>query len=170
MPVTNVHKDPEHLTMTITAEFAAPIARVWQLWSDPRQLERWWGPPMYPSTFTEHDLAPGGRVGYFMTGPEGDRHHGWWRVRTVEPPRRLEFEDGFADADGNPSDGMPTMFVTVTLGEASGGGTVMAIESLFPSREAMDQVLAMGAEEGMKLAIGQIDDLLRTEVTPAERS
>ena len=50
MTVTNVHKDPEALTMTITAEFDAPVERVWQLWADPRQLERWWGPPTYPAT------------------------------------------------------------------------------------------------------------------------
>jgi len=59
MTVTNVEKDAAALTMTITADLDAPVARAWQLWEDPRQLERWWGPPMYPATFLEHDLAPG---------------------------------------------------------------------------------------------------------------
>ena len=62
MTVTSVHKDPEALTMTITAEFDATVERAWQLWADPRQLERWWGPPTYPATVVDHDLAPGGRV------------------------------------------------------------------------------------------------------------
>ena len=74
MSVTNVTKDPEALTMSITSRFDAPVERVWQVWADPRRLERWWGPPTYPATVTEHDLAVGGRVRYFMTGPEGDRH------------------------------------------------------------------------------------------------
>lgn len=39
MTVTNVHRDPERLTMTVTAEFDAPVDRVWQLWADPRLLE-----------------------------------------------------------------------------------------------------------------------------------
>ena len=43
MTVTTVRKDPEALTMTLTAEFEASPERVWQLWADPRQLERWWG-------------------------------------------------------------------------------------------------------------------------------
>ena len=73
MTVTAVRKDPEALTMTVDAEFDASPERVWQLWADPRQLERWWGPPTYPATFTAHDLAPGGRVEYHMTGPEGDQ-------------------------------------------------------------------------------------------------
>ena len=64
MTVTAVRKDPEALTMTITAEFDAPVERVWELWADPRLLERWWGPPTYPATVIEHDLSPGGRVHY----------------------------------------------------------------------------------------------------------
>src|SRR5690606_434306 len=47
MSVTDVRKDPEALTMTVTCEFAATPERVWRLWADPRQLERWWGPPEY---------------------------------------------------------------------------------------------------------------------------
>lgn len=159
MTVTNVEKDADALTMKITAEFDAPAERVWRVWSDPRQLERWWGPPTYPATVVEHDLVPGAAVRYYMTGPEGDRHDGWWRIEEVDPPRRLRFEDGFGDADGNPNDAMPTATVTVTLRQHD-GRTTMEIESRFPSREAMDQMLAMGMEEGMSLALGQIDGLL----------
>ena len=72
MTVTAIRKDPAALTMTLTAEFDASPTRVWELWADPRQLERWWGPPTYPATVTAHDLAPGGRVEYHMTGPGGD--------------------------------------------------------------------------------------------------
>ena len=45
MTVTDVRKDPQTLTMTVSAEFDVPIERAWQLWEDPRLLERWWGPP-----------------------------------------------------------------------------------------------------------------------------
>jgi uncharacterized protein YndB with AHSA1/START domain len=164
MTVTDVTKDPEARTMTITARFGAPIERVWQVWSDPRQLERWWGPPTYPAKVLEHDLNPGGSVTYFMTGPEGDEHHGWWRVREVDPPRHLEFEDGFADEAGNPSDSMPTTVTRVTLTEASDGETRMEIVSRFPTAEAMEQLLAMGMEAGITAAVGQIDELLVQEV------
>ena len=67
MTVTAVHKVPESLTMTLTAEFDATPERVWDLWADPRKLERWWGPPTYPATFTAHDLAVGSHVVYHMT-------------------------------------------------------------------------------------------------------
>jgi uncharacterized protein YndB with AHSA1/START domain len=161
MTVTNVHKDPERLTMTITAEFDAGIERVWQLWDDPRQLERWWGPPTYPATVVDHDLTPGGSVSYFMTGPEGNKSRGWWRVRAVEAPRMLEFEDGFADDAGDPNPDMPTVTIRVSIDEQPGGGTRMAVETTFPSLETMEQMVTMGMEEGMTLAIGQIEALLQ---------
>ena len=166
MTVTNVHQDPETLTLTIVSDFDASIDRVWQMWADPRLLERWWGPPTYPATVVDHDLAPDGTITYFMTGPEGDRHHGWWRVLAVDPPRRLEFEDGFADDAGIPNADLPVTSTLVTLDEQPGGSTRMSIVSRFPSLEAMQQMTEMGMVEGMSAALGQIDDLLRAEVTP----
>jgi uncharacterized protein YndB with AHSA1/START domain len=159
MPVTDVHKDPDALTMTITAQFDADAERVWEAWADPRKLERWWGPPSFPATFVDHDLTPGGRAAYFMTGPEGEKHHGWWRIEQVEPPRRLRFEDGFADAEGNPNEEMPTTIATVTIAEAN-GSTTMTIETKFASREGMEQMIEMGMEQGMSEALAQIDTLL----------
>ena len=163
MTVTDVRKDTTALTLTVASEWEAPIARVWQLWADPRKLERWWGPPTYPATVVAHDLRPGGKVSYFMTGPEGDQHHGWWKIVAVEEPNRLDFEDGFADTEGNPDDSMPTTQSTVTLAELSSGATRMTIEARFSSRQAMDQMIEMGMEEGLAAAMGQIDAVLAAE-------
>ena len=160
MTVTSVYKDPNTRTMTITAEFAAPIDRVWQLWADPRKLERWWGPPTYPATVVDHDVRAGGQVTYFMTGPEGDQHHGWWRVIAVDPPRSLDFEDGFADDTGQPNPDLPVTLTRVDLVDRSDGGTRMSIAATFPSLEAMERLVAMGMEEGLTLALGQMDALL----------
>ena len=160
MTVTAVHKDPKALTMTISAEFDASPERVWQLWADPRQLERWWGPPTYPATFTTHDLSPGSRVEYHMTGPEGDQPRGYWDIVEVDPPRRLVFRDGFALDDGTPNTALPQGEGRVTIEPIGDGRTRMSIENIFPSTEAMEQVLAMGMEEGMKEAMGQIDAIL----------
>ena len=164
MTVTSVHKDPQALTMTITAELDATVERAWQLWADPRQLERWWGPPTYPATFVDHDLVAGGRVSYFMTGPDGDKFHGWWQVLVADRPRRLEMKDGFADDSGTPNDDMPITGMVVTLTERDGGGTVMVITSQFPSIEAMEQLISMGMEEGITAAMGQIDAILAQDV------
>jgi uncharacterized protein YndB with AHSA1/START domain len=119
MTVTGVQKNYETKTMTISNEFGADLKRVWQLWGEPRQLERWWGPPTYPATFVDHDITSGGHVSYFMTGPDGDQPHGWWRVLAADPPHSLTVEDGFADDAGNPNPELPVMTIGVTLGRTS---------------------------------------------------
>ena len=160
MTVTAVRKDPEALTMIVEAEFDASPERVWQLWADPRQLERWWGPPTYPATFTKHDLSPGSRVEYHMTGPEGDQPRGYWDVMEVEAPRRLLVRDGFANDDGTPNTEMPTGLMELVVEEVRAGRTRMSIINVFPTTEVMEQLLAMGQEEGMTQAVGQIDAIL----------
>ena len=160
MTVTAVRKDPGALTMTLTAEFDASPERVWELWADPRQLERWWGPPAWPATFTAHDLARGSHVEYHMTGPSGDEAHGFWDVLEADAPHRLVFLDGFAHDDGTPNDDFPRTTARVTIEAIDAGRTRMSIESRFPSTEAMEQVLALGMEEGLTQAVGQIDAIL----------
>jgi uncharacterized protein YndB with AHSA1/START domain len=159
MSVTSIDKDPETLTLTLVADLDAPRERVWELWSDARLLERWWGPPSHPATFEKHDLTPGGSVTYFMTGPDGRRYPGWWQIIAVDPPNALEFTDGFADESGEPATDMPTTRAVVTLSE-HWGGTRMELRSRFESREQMDQLVEMGMVEGLQQAVGQMDGLL----------
>ena len=160
MTVTSIEKDLDALTMTVNAEFDAAVERTWQLWSDPRQLERWWGPPTHPATVVDHDLAPGALVTYFMTGPDGAQHHGWWRVVAVAAPHALEVEDGFADETGRPKDDLPNTKMTVRLTPRDGGGTRVQIVSRFSSRDAMKQLISMGMDEGLTAAMSQMDAIL----------
>jgi uncharacterized protein YndB with AHSA1/START domain len=159
MTVIDVRKDPQALTLTFVAEFDAPVEQVWQVWADPRRLERWWGPPTWPATFVEHQFVVGGRSRYYMTGAEGEKAGGWWRITAIDEPHRLEFDDGFAGEDGEPNADMPTIHATVTL-EPAGSGTRMTTVSTFPTLEDLEKLAAMGMEEGMRLAMGQIDAVL----------
>jgi len=159
MSITSIDKDYENRTITLIADFDAPVDRVWELWSDPRKLEGWWGPPGYPATFEKHDLAPGGKVVYFMTGPDGDIHHGMWEVTAVDPPTSLAFLDAFADSEGTPVADMPGSTVTVELTERE-GGTRMRLRSTFSSREDMEKLLDTGMLEGLRDAVSQMDALL----------
>ena len=91
---------------------------MWQIWEDPRQLERWWGPPTWPATFDEHDPVVGAAPRYRMTGPgrrEGPRLVALHRTSTSRAS--LAFEDGFADASGQPDPAMPVIAVRVELEE-----------------------------------------------------
>jgi uncharacterized protein YndB with AHSA1/START domain len=159
MSVISVDTDYDTLTISLIADFDAPIDQVWELWSDPRKLERWWGPPSYPATLEEHHLALGGEVTYFMTGPEGDIHHGTWRVTAVDPPTSLEFTDAFADSGGAPIADMPASRITVLLAERD-GGTRMELRATFESRDDMEKLVQTGMAEGLQQAVSQMDALL----------
>ena len=159
MTVISSQKNAEALSFTVVAEFDAGVERVWQVWEDPRKLERWWGPPTWPATFDSHDFVSGGKASYYMTGPEGEKSRGWWRFTAIEAPRRLEFDDGFADEDGDPVPAMGISHAVMEL-EAIGHRTRMTVVSTFDSAEALEKVLAMGMEEGMKQALAQIDGIL----------
>jgi len=160
MTVRDVIKDVESLTMTFTAEFDATVERVWQLLADARQLERWWGPPEWPATFTRHDMVVGGESHYYMSGPDGVLMRGWWRITVVDEPRRLAFDDGFIDDDGNPDVAAPVIDTELTIKPTAGGGTLLTVRSRFSSLEGLEELAAMGMEEGMTSAMGQIDAIL----------
>ncbi|CEA07706.1 hypothetical protein BN1051_01027 [Arthrobacter saudimassiliensis] len=160
MSVTDVQKDYDSLSLTLTAELPAPPERVWQLWADPRLLERWWGPPTWPATVDSFDFRPGGEVAYHMTGPDGSVARGWWVLRSIEEPVALAFEDGFADDDGRPSAELPVMPTTVQLAPSGDRGTTMTISTAYASRQDMERVLEMGMAEGLREAVSQMDGLL----------
>jgi uncharacterized protein YndB with AHSA1/START domain len=162
MTFVSSHKDAQALTLTYVTEFDASIERVWQVWADPRRLERWWGPPTWPATFERHDFTVGGQSRYYMTGPEGEKAHGWWAVTAVDAPHRLEFDDGFAGDDGEPLDPTDITHTTVTI-EPAGPGTRMTSVTTFASAEQLAKMLDMGMEEGMRLAVGQIDGVLAAQ-------
>jgi uncharacterized protein YndB with AHSA1/START domain len=165
MSVVDVRKDFEAKVLTITVEFEAPIDRVWELWSDPRQLEGWWGPPSHPATVVDHDLVPGGRVTYYLTSPEGEQLYGWWRVESVDAPRRLVFEDGFGDETGRPRSDMPTTTNVVTLSQLPTRDTRMVIETRFSSSEAMEHVLESGFAESISSSLAKVGQLLEEDAT-----
>jgi len=159
MPVTDITKDVENRTLIITAEFAAPVERVWGLYEDARQLEQVWGPPEYPATFVDHELRPGARSTYYMTSPEGQKFPGYWDITTVEAPQRLTFLDGFAHEDLTPNPDLP-VGENIYAFEAVEGGTRATYTSTFATAEALQTVVDMGIEEGAKSAINQIDGFL----------
>ena len=158
MTLITSSRSVEDLSMTLVAEFDAAPERLWNLWEDPRQLERWWGPQPYPATFTRYEFKPGGQCRYRMTGPEDFTHYGWWRIDAIDAPHRIEFVQGLAGDDGEPVPGLQSIGGVVTF-EPISTGTRMTVLVEFGDAELMEQ-LAAGMQEGMSIAIGQIDALL----------
>ena len=154
MPLTSITKDAANLTLTVVGDYPVPQQRLWDAFADPRQLERFWGPPLMPATFTRHDLKVGGRAEYFLTGPKGETWSGSWKFTAVNPISSFEADDGEDNAeDENMPSSMQFAFETTPTGSR------MTCVTRFPSVEAMEQV-AMGMEEGLRAAMPQLDAVL----------
>jgi uncharacterized protein YndB with AHSA1/START domain len=154
MPITAVTKDPEHLTLTVVADFPVPQQRLWEAWTDPRQLERFWGPPFAPATFTHHDFTVGGRAEYYLSGASGEKWSGSWKFSAIDPIDSFEASDGEDNAeDENLPASMRFTF------EATPEGSRLTSITWFASLEAMEETLP-GMEVGLRAALPQLDALL----------
>ena len=121
MPITTVTSDPQALTLTVVGDYPVPVERLWEAYADPRQLEKFWGPEEWPSTFTRHDMAVGGRSNYHMTGPDGEVSSGYWEFLAVDAPHSFEVIDGFVGPDGEPNRDMPSMRMVYRFSETETG-------------------------------------------------
>lgn len=154
MPLTSITKDPAKLSITVVGDYPVPQKRLWEAFADPRQLERFWGPPAFPATFTRHDFKVGGRAEYFLTLPEGKQWKGSWKFTAVNPISSFEARDGEENAeDENMPASMKFSFETTPTGSR------MSIITWFSSIDAMEQTIP-GMEERLRAAMPQLDALL----------
>jgi uncharacterized protein YndB with AHSA1/START domain len=96
MPVENKHPD-----LVITRVVDAPVGQVWQAWTDPELVRRWWGPTGFTCPLARIDLREGGTSLVAMRSPAGQDLYNTWTYRSVVPLQRLEFIQNFADEEGN---------------------------------------------------------------------
>ncbi len=94
-----------------------------------------------------------------MNGPKRETSRGFWEFLSIDEPRAFEVNDGFLGQDGTQAPDMPTMRMRFTFDQHD-GGTRMVTVTTFPSLEALEQLIEMGMEEGMKAAMAQIDGVL----------
>ena len=165
MTVTSIDKDVDNLTLTLVADFAAPPSGCGSC-GPTRVSSSAGGAAQLPGHLRAARPEPGRRVTYFMTSPEGEKFHGWWRVTSVDAPKSLEFTDGFADEDGVPAADMPVTTVRMELVEHD-GGTRMELRSVFDTREQMEQLDTMGMTEGLR--VGRADGRPARRLTLSRR-
>jgi uncharacterized protein YndB with AHSA1/START domain len=147
--------------------YDAPRELVFEAWSRPDYLARWWSPKGWTLPICKLDFRPGGTWHYQMLGPNGEESWGKAVYQEIVRPERIVFADAFSDADGNVNAKMPQALITVELEEHEGGATKQISRSRYESPDMLDKVLAMGMVDGMTLSMNQLDELL--EALQAER-
>jgi len=165
MSVASVESDLDNLTLTVIADFDAPVEAVWELWADPQKLGLWWGPPNYSTTFEPYEMSVGAEMAHVFAGPNGETERGVWRIEAVDPPRSLELSDADVDDDGKPNDDFALTGIAMELSETD-GGTRMTVRSMFFSRDGME-AMAEGFAEGLRLSLSRMDALLAEPASSA---
>jgi uncharacterized protein YndB with AHSA1/START domain len=136
MSENTVNVQKKDLVVTRFIDF--PIELVWQAWTDPEQIKRWWGPKYYSSPTCKIDLRVGGKFFFCMRAPQAQGGQDMYSAGVYEeimPLKRLEFTQGLSDKDGNRIDpaqmGMPLDFPkeirTVVAFKAKGDMTELTI-------------------------------------------
>ena len=112
--------------------YDAPVRAVWDAWTDPEQVGKWWGPRGFSITTHSKDLRAGGSWRYTMHGPDGTDYPNVTKYYVVEPYQKLEYDHGGSD------DRPPLFRVTVTFAEAAGKTTMRLTFALASAQAAAE--------------------------------
>jgi uncharacterized protein YndB with AHSA1/START domain len=128
--------------IVLTRVVDAPRERVFQAWTDPKQIVQWFSPEGFQNETLEIDIHPGGRWRFIYVAPDGTRYENRMVFLRIEAPRMLEMEHG-ADIDDDPA----RFHVTVMFDEQSNGKTVLTMRQLHPTVEQRNAGIGFGAVE-----------------------
>ncbi|MCQ6557261.1 SRPBCC family protein [Paenibacillus mendelii] len=157
-----ITKNRDRRELVVERVMTASTKNVWQCWTKPAYLERWWGPRNWTATIYEMDVRPGGVWRYSLASNDGTGEVARCvaTYNEVIEPARLVFTDTFADMNWNVVEGSD-MHTTVTFEEAD-AGTRLTITTLFASVEDLENAEAMGMIEGFEDTLARLEDILST--------
>ncbi len=148
---------PSDREIVLRRAFQAPRALVFDAWTRPEHVKRWWGLRHQELTVCEIDLRPGGAWRYVLREPDGQEFRFRGVYREVAPPARLVYTECFDE----PAVGCPEALVTVEFEERD-AWTCVTSTVLHKSKEARDGHLQYGMEPGATESLDRLAELLRT--------
>ena len=142
--------------LTVARKFNAPAHIVFDAWTKPELLKRWWAPRSFGVSLfeCEQDLRVGGAYRFAFGRDPQDPEVFSGRYLEVDPPVRLVITQLYERMSE-----VGDVIVTATF-EESQGGTLLTLHQLFPSKEALEGALASGMERGMRVTLDQLDELI----------
>jgi uncharacterized protein YndB with AHSA1/START domain len=147
---------PADRTVVVTRVLAAPRRLVFETWSKPAHLARWWGPKGFTLPGCEMDFRPGGAYRFVMRGPDGNDYPFRGVYLEIAPPARIVFTAIIDNAPGN------ELLTTVTFAE-EGGGTRLTVEQTVPT-----EPYARGQKQGWTESLECLAEYLAEEMKMAE--
>lgn len=160
MTNNKTHVETKDRKLLMTRIFDAPRELVFKAYSSCEHLKHWWGPKEWPMDECEMDFRVGGKWHFCLRGPnEGDESWGLATYKEINKPRKIVYQDNFADKDGNINQEMPGMLITVEFIEHE-GKTKLASTTLFDTPETLKSIVEMGAVEGWNSSLDRLEEYL----------
>ncbi len=140
--------------VVITRVFDVPAHLLFEAYSKPEHIMRWFGPEGWPVTHCEMDFRVGGRYRFAMTGPDGKQNTPFGgEYLEIVPDRKIVYDDSFE------SPGAEQMVVTVTF-EEDAGQTTLTIATLFASIAMKEEHMGAGYSQGVGSGLDQLAELV----------
>jgi uncharacterized protein YndB with AHSA1/START domain len=150
----NVRESTADRELIVTREFDVPARFLFEAYSKPEHLKRWFGPKGYPLTLCQVDFRVGGRFRFAMTGPDGKQNAPFGgEYLEIVPNKRIVFDNSFEEPDAQ------KMIMTVTFKE-NGGKTRLVMHTLFASKEMRAEYVGHGMEAGINSGFDQLTEVV----------
>ena len=159
MNKTRITRDLDNRKLTIERRFNAPRNAVWQAYTVPALLDRWWAPMPWKTETVTMDFRVGGHWLYAMNGPAGEQHFGRMDFVAIEPENRYVALDVFADATGATNPDLPQQTFTTSFVD-EGATTQVIVVVDYESVADLQKVIEMGIEQGITMAQDQLEEML----------
>jgi uncharacterized protein YndB with AHSA1/START domain len=160
---TQISKDLKNKKILVRREFDAPLDLVWRAWTERELLDQWWAPKPWVAKTKSLKFKDGGSWLYAMTGPDGDVNWCVTEFTAINPQKSFQASSSFCDENGNKNADFPTM-LWKNVFRAMGSETLVEVELSFTKEADMEKIIAMGFESGFTMALGNLDELLASQV------
>jgi len=153
------NKDFDSDSVYVMKIYHADVSKLWQYFTQAELLDEWWAPKPWKCETKSQDFQEGGVWLYSMVGPDGERHFAQVQYGEIMEHRSFDGTDTFCDENGKPNENFPEakwLFGFTGTEE----GTKVTVNIHFQSKEAMKQLLEMGFEEGFKMGLNQLEEIL----------
>ena len=148
--------------IVITREFAAPRQLVWDVWTQPEHIEKWFGPKGFSTRVEKLEFSVGGKSVYVMVGPDGTEYPSSGVFQEIVPIEKIvttdEFGDGFEDIEQMKDVDLPQGMVTTFLFDDLGERTKLTIITAHPTAEDREKHEAMGVVGGWNSSLDKAEE------------
>ncbi|MGQ0540356.1 MAG: SRPBCC domain-containing protein [Blastocatellia bacterium] len=160
--MTTSSKHSKDTELVITREFDAPRDLVWQVWTEPKHIEKWFGPEGFNTRVKSMDFRQGGKWEYVMIGPDGAEYPFGGVYLEIEPIEKVVSTNEFGEeyTERNPDISMPKIMSVTTLFEDHGTTTRVVIKTTHATAEDRKKHEEMGVVAGWNSSFDKMDDYL----------